>query len=1424
MGIFAIHPSTESVFMKFSFLYVKVVFGSIFLLLINIDSSQSQTIRINEVMASNSDFYPDEDGSFADWIELHNAGDESVSLLGYGLSDSPDNPFKWVFPDYTMQPGEYLAVWASGKDRRSPPGQWQTGIKRRYYPGIGGTSVDDLINHHSFPHNPATRHIITDHFEAPVNIANDYGQHMFTWLVAPQTGNYIFRIASDDNSILYLSSDDSPENAQVIARVDDWTNSREWFKYPSQTSAPVFLTQGKRYYLSALMKEGQGGDNLAVSWNMPDGTQEIPISARHCFLPTGSLHTNFSIDALGEEITLTSPDSARVDYVPAIRIPTNISYGRVSDQPDQWAYFNTPTPGSSNNTQTFSDISPGPLLDPHGGVFPSQVMVSITVDDPDAQIYYTTNGSTPNAENGTLYKQPFVVQNTSYVRAIAISSGKLDSEISGATYSIAQGELAGFTSDLPLLVIHSFNTPIKDGDRTPAWMTIIEPGEDGRANLTREPALGSRIAINLRGSSSLSFPKKGYGFHIREEDDSNRKVSLLGMPEEHNWVLHGPYSDKSLMRNALAYAIGEDAGHYSPRARFVELFMHTGTGQLREPHYHGVYVLIERIKVAPGRVEVEDLELHHNEYPQVSGGYVFKIDRLNSGESGLRTARNNQFVFVRPDEASISQPQKDYLKSYLDSLETALFGSQFTNPENGYAAFMDVMSFIDMHLITELAKEIDGFRLSTFFHKERQGKVRSGPLWDFNLSFGNADYHNGWIPSGWYYPGISEYDYNRGWYNRLFLDPAFAEQYKRRYRSLRLTAFSEIHLLGRINDNHNQLREAQERNFNRWKILGKHIWPNWYVAKTYDEEIAWMSNWLRQRLLWMDGQLGQPYTMMHYWNLNSDAQFTPTYTIANATLSLYPAPASDILTGTGQDFKAQNARNSDKAHDHLRINNPVGTEMVMHLSSENYQNLIFSYEARRSTNGANRHYISYSTDGEEYIALDTLNITEKPQLQQLDLMDVPGVNNNPLLSIKITIGYDPIDSGGTGGNNRFDNITLDGEAFAGTILPPVQTLMLDDHIELIEGGDNHTLKLSDYFVHPSGQPLEYQITQSLPEVATIHIENNQMVITPVKRGGTRIGLRVSDGVNPPIERSFYLLVYPRPVELQKYGYIFNSWSPDEPEGSFPPHMIFTQSGMDDPKFFSPFPHAYTIPEDDYASGDTGNIGFPYRNTSRSRINGLNDNGISFINTGRGRDVGAAIVAIDTRAMESFEFAWKASTLASNSRAYNLRLQYRVGLRSRWKDWLDENGVPVEYQRTNYAVHSQTFTSFDLPPDAVGKPYVQLRWLYHFTGEQLNPGSGTRDMLALNMISLNPSLNSRNEFTGVQSLRAYPNPTTGDIVNFNKTTSGSLFDIGGRKILSINNQDRINTRGIDRGIYLFRSDEGETIKLFIQQQGRSAALG
>lgn len=996
----------------------------------------SQNVVINEFASSNRDGIVDMDGDAGDWIELYNTTGSPIDLTGYGLSDRADQPNRWVFPRYTLEPHGHLLVWASGKDRRPPQVGITQGLRREVFSNIQGTQVNDLVTHPSYPNSPSQTSLITGGFEAPTNAGDNYGQRIHGYLRAPATGDYTFYIAGDDQSSLFLSTDSNPSNAVLVAQVPSWTNPLEWGKFVEQTSLPIRLEEGKLYYISALMKEQGGGDNLAVGWRLPNGTFERPIAGSHLFWEESELHTNFSIRAGEEGLLLTDSIGQTIDLIPATRNPTNVSYGRYPDGANNFVYFIPPTPGQPNAQEGYAQLLNPPIFSRSEATFSSPFYLTISTPDSNALVYYTIDGTSPMLEGAMLYTDSIPIVNTVNVRAVAQSPHAVGSPESNRIYSrIAEG-LASFSSNLPIAIIHQFDSLIIDETRRTAYMIVMgqTEGQD-RVTLVGKPTSEGYISAEYRGSSSLQFPKKMMGIHLTDADGEERPEPLLGLPQDHNWVLYAPYPDKTLMRNAMAYQMSADMGRYAPRTRFFELFLHSGTGPVTQQHYHGVYLLVERIKWGAHRVNIERIEQNDNQEPQVTGGYIIKKDRLNQGEQGLYTARGSHFVYVRPNETEITSAQSQWLREYLNRFERALFGSSYRDPEAGYKPFIDMGSFIDFHIMVEVCKQIDGFRLSTFLHKDRNGRLNMGPVWDYNLSLGNADYLEGWQPKGWYYPLISQYDYLFGWYTRMFSDPEFARSYNRRWWQLRRGVLSYEHLSSRINRNSELLSEAQVRNFVRWPILGTYVWPNpagYRNRTTYESEVTWMDSWLKQRLEWMDQQLGQPSSLIHYWHFNN----LPSEDIAGSipsNSSLVPG-ATLTYSGSGggyadrvNDNTPLNAELADSVGYALRLRNPSSTrELVMNLPTTGYADIALNYAVKRTTNGAKSQRLYYRTspDMEWTLYPAVIDVTEMYQLFIFDFGDIEGVDNNPNFSVRVLFTGE--EASGSSGNNRIDNITVEG--------------------------------------------------------------------------------------------------------------------------------------------------------------------------------------------------------------------------------------------------------------------------------------------------------------------------------------------------------------------------------------------------------------
>lgn len=424
------------------------------------------------------------------------------------------------------------------------------------------------------------------------------------------------------------------------------------------------------------------------------------------------------------------------------------------------------------------------------------------------------------------------------------------------------------SSNLPIVVINTLGQEIPIEYKINAKMGVIFNGE-GIRNYLNDPFnhYNGWIGIELRGSSSLTFPKKSYAVETRDSLGNDLKVSLFGFPSESDWIFLGPYNDKTLIRDALAYKLARDMGRYASRFKFFELVINND--------YKGVYLLLEKIKRDVNRVNIKKLNPADTTGDAITGGYIIKVDKLD-GENNdgwysnfkpfpqLSARIFYQYHYPKPDE--IVEAQKNYIKAFVYSFESAMNSPYYSDSIVGYPKYIDVKSFVDYILVNELVKNIDAYRLSTFFYKDRDSrnpKLFAGPVWDFNLAFGNCDYYQAYNSSQWYIEYVSDYSNIPSWENffipfwwkKIFSDHNFKNKFKERWIELRNTVWSNEKINNTIDSLVNLLEESRVRNFQKWPVIGQYIWPNYYIGQTYDDEINYLKNWLNSRIIWMDLQL-----------------------------------------------------------------------------------------------------------------------------------------------------------------------------------------------------------------------------------------------------------------------------------------------------------------------------------------------------------------------------------------------------------------------------------------------------------------------------------------------------------------------------------------------------------------------------------------
>ena len=491
----------------------------------------------------------------------------------------------------------------------------------------------------------------------------------------------------------------------------------------------------------------------------------------------------------------------------------------------------------------------------------------------------------------------------------------------------AAGMSLAQTYDLPILFVDTKGKCLDKNvtEKIPATMRVL----DGASNNVADSAKGTLydIGIKVRGQSSALFPKPGYGVEVRDEKGEGLDVSLFGLPPADDWVFHGPYVDKSMMRNALAHWLFRQAGHYSPRTKHFDLYIN-GV-------YRGVYVLIEKIKRGKYRVNVSKLKETDIAGDSLTGGYIWAFDKTgtNTGgagsgpieKEGFNTSDGLNVILHYPKKENIQKQQEDYLKKYLNDLE-----GLFKNGKNGqgYENYVDMTSALDYVLHEEVTNNADSYWCSFFLHKPKdktdkngvktEGKVTLGPAWDFNLAMSNGSQpengggqgQGGWNQGGGMWGGgfggggngfgssgtsgwqieNSQKSGNGGmwgmgsslkapnWLLGMWKDSHYQSELKKRWAELRSGVWHTKTLDVYLDSMKTYLKNAADRNFKRWPNLGKSSGQNdadpqpmkycnsssggfgmpmgGYNATTWDGEVEHLRKKMKERMAWMDEQLG----------------------------------------------------------------------------------------------------------------------------------------------------------------------------------------------------------------------------------------------------------------------------------------------------------------------------------------------------------------------------------------------------------------------------------------------------------------------------------------------------------------------------------------------------------------------------------------
>ncbi|HVU27514.1 MAG TPA: CotH kinase family protein [Verrucomicrobiae bacterium] len=679
----------------------------------------------------------------------------------------------------------------------------------------------------------------------------------------------------------------SDANLNGWALTDDTNNLVLW-KFPNVTIPSA--------------EDANGSDNFMV----------VFASGKNRTSNTNELHTNFRLPVNGGYLALVNPSG---NVVSVFNYPTqqvDVAYGRDMVNPDIIGYFPKPTPGDYNSSSG-TNFSSAVNFSQSGGTFVNSFNLQLSATNANAVIYYTLDGSAPT-EDSSVYSGAIPITGSVQVRARAFddANGLMPGPLHSESYIQLDSGLLNTTSDLPAIVIYNFGAgSVPQDDDQFANISIYEP-QNGVTSLTNASTLTARAEIHVHGSSSADIPKQAFSVGFTDDLDADKNYSPLALPSESSFILYAPDNfEPVLIHNPLIYELSNEIGRYAPRTKFCEVYLNTTGGKVTAANYNGIYVIEEKIKWDNNRVNitkihsVDNLNPQDNSQPNVTGGYMMKIDRLGDGETGFSSA-GQTIVYDYPKEPEIKTlqraPQQQYLQSYMDAFGTALNGANYTDPTNGYRAFIDQPSWIDHHILNVMAFNVDALRLSAYFYKDRTNKLVFGPIWDFDRSQGSTDGRD-FSPFYWRSP-VPDYgtDYfNYTWWGRMFADIDFWQAWIDRYENLRETLLSTNHIYADIDALVAQVQKEQPREAARWpqytaprsgtvSVSGySYAFPG-----TYQGEVNFLKQWYADRLHFMDTNfLAKPV-------LNGNGVITPGFTL-NLT---GPSGATIYYTTNGVDPRA----------------------------------------------------------------------------------------------------------------------------------------------------------------------------------------------------------------------------------------------------------------------------------------------------------------------------------------------------------------------------------------------------------------------------------------------------------------------------------------------------------------------------------------
>ncbi len=1281
-------------------------------------------VCINELMGSNETIIADNDGDYEDWVELWNHGEEAVSLEGWGLSDKASEPFRWVFPAVVLQPDQFMLVWCSKKDRAVAGAPLHTNF------GISSSGEELFLTHPSgtladmapaiasqtdisvgrFPDGTGPWFF----FDQPTPLAPNTSPY-YTEILAPPVfsmpgGFYsegfdlLLTHPDPEVTVVYSLDGSEPDLGNLNGTVYQYKNS--YRASPSNPEAPMLENSYQSHLYQA---------PLLIHDRSPEADKMSQMSSTYDYIPA-YFPSNPVTKGMVVRAKAFKPNALASETITNTYFVFAEGRGR----------YQLPVVSFSVQEDLFFDYQ--------NGIYTAGVDFDTwRASNPNS----TAIGSIGNwTRSGEEWEYPAHFELFETESNNAALSQRVGFRLHGGWSTLySRKSLRLYARDI--YGTSSFEHNIFKDQPYNSYKRIIlrNSGNDYHRTQLKDATI-QEICKNLHFDTQASQPSvlfvngEYWGIHnIRERYDKHYLARVYGVDSE-NLDLLETYWD-----------INE-----GDRVHFNAMMTYIRSHNLSNPAYFEHVSTLMDIENFMD-YQIAEIFIRNHDWP----GNNIKYWRLRTDSYQPNAPYGHdgrwRWLMYDTDGAFLNSTESAdntliWATTHKSAHSTVILNGLLKN--QGFKTafinrFADLMNshFIPAHMIEiirknkaviapEIPEQIVRWKVPT-----TQAQWNSFINW--MIAFAN---------------------------NR----PAHQRQHLRDFFDIP----GDILVTLDVNDNEQGLVRintidicGETPGINEapypWggiyfqgipieveaKALPGYVFSHWEGDAEGTEPILTLTpdGDLYLKAVFTQSGLSDA-EIIHYWHFNS----LPDGTLI-AVASDYSARGTATITypGTGDGYMD---RRTHRAADPvsnlnllmgqepnqgavLRLRNPSDTrELIVEAPSTGFQTISGAYATSRTSNGATQQELYYSTNGgASWTQIgSTYSLPELPDwiLRTFDISSDEAANNNENLMFRILFTGENTDN--ASGNDRLDNFSLHGIPLPEVNLPPL-VIEIPALQKAIEEGDALQIELGNLFQDPENDFLSFTVSSSRPDFVQTQLFGDVLNLTPLRRGDALITITANDGFNEDVNLEFKVLVYPKAYSFSASGFSFDAWDAGIPELVYPEHMLFLQSDVDDPGLAQPLEHAYHIEHDDYHASDSGSIGYPYQLTGRSRLNGLGDDGISFINTGRGRDLGGALLALNTVGEEELELSWLGGTLLRNNRVYAIRLQYRIGIEGDFSDFLMD-GSPVEYLAANDG-HSQIFSNLPLPAELMGQEYLQLLWkYYHVSG-----GSGSRAQLRLDEISI-----------------------------------------------------------------------------------------